>query len=191
MSARTIGREMETLTKNTIEMLKSKGSALAKAGKIALQADHVSLNRATGEEGNSFLAIIITIRNSNFEMVPFPLCFEPAKAKTFSAFRNDLRRILKVNFVLKNDSILPELKIAETSVELKIAEISAEFKIAEISTKLKIAEISAEFKIAEISAEFKIAEISTELKIAEISKIINYYFSNSVFGNRSIEDFCH
>ena len=104
MSARTIGRKMESMTKEILETLKSKGSSLAKAGKLALQGDHVTICKSTGEKVNSFLAIIITIRNENFEMVPFPICFEPSEIKTFSAFRNDLRRVLKVkiNYLIQN-----------------------------------------------------------------------------------------
>ena len=99
MSARTIGRQMRDATAETLELIKSKGSFLAKEGKIALQSDHVTLTKATGEKVNSFLAIIVTIRNSKEEMVPFPLCFEPTTAKTFSAFRNDLRRHLQVSYL--------------------------------------------------------------------------------------------
>ena len=96
MSARTIGRKMESVTEEILDEIKFKGSSLAKSGKIALMADHVTLTKATGEKVNSFLAIIITIRNDAFEMVPYPLCFEASEAKTFSQFRLDLKRILKV-----------------------------------------------------------------------------------------------
>lgn len=96
MSARTIGRKMESMTNEILETLKFKGSSLAKAGKLALQGDHVTICKSTGEKVNSFLAIIITIRNENFEMVPFPICFEASELKTFNAFRRDLRRVLKV-----------------------------------------------------------------------------------------------
>ena len=97
MSARTIGRRMDELTDEALALIKSKGSALAKEGRIAFQSDHVTLTKATGEITNSFLAIIITVRNSNQEMIPFPICFEPAKLKTFSSFRRDLKRNLKVS----------------------------------------------------------------------------------------------
>ena len=96
MSARTVGRKMNDLADETLNLIKSKGSQLAKKGIISLQADHVVLTKATGEITNSFLAIIITVRNENQEMIPFPLCFEPAQLKTFSQFRRDLRRNLKV-----------------------------------------------------------------------------------------------
>ena len=124
MSRRTISREMEKISAETSELIKSKAELLSTNGQASLQADHVVLLKATGEEINSFLAIIITLRNSDHEMVPFPLVFEPSKSKTFSAFRNDLRRVLKVikifyskiyNSKLLSDSVLEnfERKIAE------------------------------------------------------------------------------
>ena len=91
---------MEKITTETLDLIKTKANSLVQMGQVSIQADHVVLLRATGEEVNSFLAIIITIRDSNHEMVPFPLAFEPTKSKTFDAFRKDLRRILKVSILL-------------------------------------------------------------------------------------------
>lgn len=99
MSRRTLSRGMEAITKETLDFLKSNVPNLVKSGQIAMQADHVTITKATGEKTNSFLAIIVTVRNSSFEMVPFPICFEPSFSKTFDDFRRDLKRILKVKNV--------------------------------------------------------------------------------------------
>ena len=99
-SARTVGRNLKEKVDEVREDIRENGKKWAKAGVLSLQADHFVSRKATSENERSFLGIILCIRNKNFEMTKIPLCFETVKLKTFSQFRKDLHRTLKVNNIL-------------------------------------------------------------------------------------------